>query len=1002
MAKHANKHSRNAVLIPCAQTPARLISVLLGAGVVAVLVGCTSSPASASASASGAFVSERHSDGDFCLFAEGNPASLFVDAGDWPGVVRAARDLQTDIRRVSQIVPALTHDPAHLGPSAIIVGTLGHSAVIDQLVREQKIDVPDIAGKWEASLIQVVSRPVPGLESAIVIAGSDKRGTIYGVYDLSEQIGVSPWYWWADVPPRRHRKLYVKAGRHLLGPPAVKYRGIFLNDEAPCLTGWVNEKFGGYNHQFYTNVFELLLRLKANYLWPAMWNNCFNEDDPLNPKLADEYGIVMGTSHVEPMMRADKEWNRLGHTAAEWNYERNPKTLRRFWTEGLERNKNYENIVTVAMRGKVDTPMSESANIALLERIVADQRTIIGQVMRTDAAAVPQLWALYKEVQEYYEKGMRVPDDITLMWCDDNWGNLRRLPAEEERHRSGGAGIYYHFDYVGGPRNYKWLNTVPIAKVWEQMNLAYHYGADRIWIVNVGDLKPMEFPMEFFLTLAWDPNQWPLERIGAYGRLWAERQFGPRHAAAIAEIIAQYTKFNGRRKPELLEPGTFSLTNYREAEIVVADWTNLTQQAEAIYADLPANTRDAFYELVLHPTKACAVLNELYVAAAKNHLYARQGRAIVNDWAERARLLFRQDAELSDHFNHTLAGGKWSHMMDQTHIGYTYWQQPESNAMPAVVTLDIPEAGSLGVAVEGSAAAWPDTTNELALPAFDSFNRQRQFVDVFNRGKTPFAFTATASAPWIEVSSAGGRVEKEQRLWLSINWSEAPKGSAAASVRITPTGTDGVVVRLKTFRPLEPEREAVNGFLEADGCVSMEAAHFSGKADTGSARWEPIDDLGRTLASMTIFPVTAAGVHPPENSPRLDYRMYLFSTGVVEVTSILSPCLNFAPDRGVRLAVSFDDEAPQILTVVPKGYFVDNGNRDWEESVKDSVRKIKSRHTISQPGYHTFKVWMVDPGVVLQKIVVNTGGVRPSYLGPPESFHRGTPDKSWTPGPSSL
>ncbi len=939
-------------------------------------------------------MSEQHRDGDFCLFAEGNAASLFVDERDWPGVARAATDLQTDIRRVSQIAPALTHDPAHLGPSAIIVGTLGHSAVIDQLVRERKIDVADITGKWEASLIQVVSQPLPGLESALVIAGSDKRGTIYGVYDLSEQMGVSPWYWWADVPPRRHSTLYVKAGRRLLGPPAVKYRGIFLNDEAPCLTGWVNEKFGGYNHQFYTNVFELLLRLKANYLWPAMWNNCFNEDDPLNPKLADEYGIVMGTSHVEPMMRADKEWNRQGHTAAEWNYQKNPETLRRFWTEGLERNKSYENIITVAMRGKVDTPMSESANIALLERIVADQRKIIEQVMRTNAAAVPQLWALYKEVQEYYEKGMRVPDDVTLLWCDDNWGNLRRLPTGEERHRAGGAGIYYHFDYVGGPRNYKWLNTVPIAKVWEQMNLAYRYGADRIWIVNVGDLKPMEFPMEFFLTLAWDPNQWPKERIAEYGRLWAERQFGPRHAAAIAEIVAQYTKFNGRRKPELLEPGTFSLLHYREADTVVADWTNLTQQAEAIYADLPANTRDAFYELVLHPTKACAVLNELYVAAAKNHLYARKGRASANDWAERARQLFRQDAELSDYFNHTLAGGKWSHMMDQTHIGYTYWQQPESNAMPAVVTLDIPKAGSLGVAVEGSAAAWPDATNELVLPVFDSFNQQRQFVDVFNRGTTPFAFTATASAPWIEVSSAGGRVEKEQRLWLSINWSKAPRGSAAASVRIAPTGADGVVVHLNAFNPLEPEREALNGFLEAHGCVSMEAAHFSGKADTGSARWEPIDDLGRTLSSMTILPVTAASVHPPENSPRLDYRMYLFSTGVVEVTSILAPCLNFAPDRGVRLAVSFDDEAPQVLTVVPKGYFVDNGNRDWEESVKDSVRKIKSRHAISQPGYHTFKVWMVDPGVVLQKIVVDTGGVRPSYLGPPESFHRGTSDKS--------
>ena len=345
--------------------------------------------------------------------------------------------------------------------------------------------------------------------NTLVIAGSDKRGSIYGIYDLSQQIGVSPWYWWTDVPIPHRSNLFVGPGVFQQGPPDVKYRGIFLNDEAPDLTGWADEKFGGYNHAFYTNVFELLLRLRANYLWPAMWNNCFSADDALNPKLADDYGIVMGTSHVEPMMRADKEWNRLGYTAGQWNYEKSPAELRAFWKEGLERNKPYENIITIAMRGKIDTPMSESANIALLERIVADQRALIGDVMQTNVESVPQLWALYKEVQEYYEKGMRVPDDVTLLWCDDNWGDIRRLPTPEERGRAGGAGIYYHVDYVGGPRNYKWLNSTPITKVWEQMNLAYDYGADRIWIVNVGHLHHVTFPTEFFLTLAWSPKSWP-------------------------------------------------------------------------------------------------------------------------------------------------------------------------------------------------------------------------------------------------------------------------------------------------------------------------------------------------------------------------------------------------------------------------------------------------------------------------------------------------------------
>jgi hypothetical protein len=890
---------------------------------------------------------------------------------------------------VSGAMPAVVHDVTGLGHRAVLVGTLGKSAVLQQLVQEHRLDVSQIQGQWESFLIGIVSNALPGVESTLVVAGSDKRGTIYGLYELSEQMGVSPWYWWADVPIKRYNALFVKPGRYLQGPPAVKYRGIFLNDEAPCLTGWVNEKFGGYNHTFYTNVFELLLRLRANYLWPAMWNNCFNEDDALNPKLADEYGIVMGTSHVEPMMRADKEWNRAGHTAGQWNYDKNPEMLHRFWSEGLERNKDYENLITLAMRGKIDTPMSETANIALLERIVADQRTIIAQVLRTNAASVPQLWALYKEVQEYYEKGMRVPDDVTLLWCDDNWGNVRRLPTSDERHRSGGAGIYYHFDYVGGPRNYKWLNTTPISKVWEQMNLACHYGADRVWIVNVGDLKPMEFPMEFFLTLAWDPGKWPKERLDEYGRLWAKREFGPDHAAAIADLVAAYTKYNGRRKPELLEPGTFSLLNYREAEKVVVDWTNLVNEAETIYSTLPADARDAFYELVLHPVKACAVVNELYVSVARNRLYARQGRASANDWAERARQLFRQDAELSDYFNHKLAGGKWSHMMDQTHIGYTYWQQPESNSMPKVVDGELPEAAGLGVAVEGSASVWPGATNEVTLPEFDAFNQPQRFVDVFNRGRTPFEFSAGTSAPWVVLSSTHGTVEKERRLWVSINWTQAPKRTSAGFVKISRSGMEAATVRLKVFNPGEPTCDSLNGFVEADGYVSIEAAHFTKKTDTATARWETIDNLGRTLSGVSVFPVTAASVNPPENSPRLDYRMYLFATGQVEVTSILAPCLNFTPDRGVRLAVGFDDEPPRILTVVTKGYFVENGNRDWEESVKDSVRKVTSRHVITQPGYHVFKVWMVDPGVVLEKFVVDSGGVRPSYLGPPESYQRG-------------
>ena len=926
------------------------------------------------------YVDFAHHPGDFSVVTRSAAATLYVDSSDFPGVVRAVGDLQADIYRVANQRAAIAHDEKDLGSNTIIVGTIGKSKIIDQLIRDRKIDANSIAGKWESFLIQVVPTPLPGVASALVITGSDKRGTIYGVYDVSDQIGVSPWYWWADVPVQHHDELFVKPGRYVQGPPAVKYRGIFLNDEAPSLTGWVQEKYGNYNHEFYTRVFELLLRLKANYLWPAMWNNAFNEDDPQNPQLADEYGIVMGTSHHEPMLRAQQEWKR--HGKGPWDYSTNADFLKGFWEEGVERNKKFESTITLGMRGDGDMPMSESANIALLEKIVADQRRVIAERVNPDLSKVPQDWALYKEVQEYYEKGMRVPDDVTLLWCDDNWGNIRRLPTPEERKRSGGAGIYYHFDYVGDPRSYKWLNTNPIPKVWEQMNLAYHYGADRIWIVNVGDLKPMEFPIDFFLNLAWKPENWPKEKISEFTRLWAERQFGPEFAPEIADILSKYTKYNGRRKPELLEPDTYSLVDYREADTVFADFQAAAAKAEEIYGKLPENQRDAFFQLVLYPTKASAIVTELYITAGRNQLYASQGRASANDLAAQARILFQADADLAAYYNHTLAHGKWDHMMDQTHIGYTYWQQPPVNTMPKVTDIEILAAAKLGVAVEGSPLAWPGASGEATLPPFDVFNQQRRYIDVFNRGRVPFVFSATSSVPWIVLSESNGKIEKERRLWVSVDWNRIPQEVASGSVRITGTSGAEVIVKVKASRPKNLTRESLNGFVEGDGYVSIEAVHYDKKIDGSSARWEKVDDLGRTLSSMSVFPVTAASLTPPHDSPRLEYKLYLLEPQTVEVEAILAPTLNFVPGRGLRYAISFDDGASQIIDALAQ-----NTVKDWGTSVKEGVRKVKSTHSLAGTGYHTLKFWMVDPGVVLQKLVVNLGGVRPSYLGPPESYH---------------
>lgn len=833
-------------------------------------------------------------------------AAIYVDDNDFALVKKSAQLLQQDIEMVTGKKVEIVHTISAAVKNYIIIGTIGKSKIVDALNSSGKINTLAVKNKWEACAFQTVyeqsGTPKPLLKGGrgIVIAGSDRRGTAFGVFELSKQIGVSPWYWWADVPVKKQTAVYLSNVINITDAPKVKYRGIFINDEAPCLNNWSKTTFGGFNHLFYEKVFELMLRLKSNYLWPAMWGNAFYDDDSLNIKTADEYGIVIGTSHHEPLMRAHDEWRRYGK--GKWNYDSNEVRLKEFWKAGMQRATN-EKMVSVGMRGDGDEPMSRETATALLERIVKDQRQIIEDVTHKPAAETPQLWALYKEVQDYYNKGMRVPDDVTLLLCDDNWGNLRKLPKLTDAPRKGGYGIYYHFDYVGGPRNYKWLNTNSIPRVWEQMHLAWEYNVRDIWIVNVGDIKPMEYPISFFLDYAWNPEKIGAADLQKYTEQWSAAQFGNEYAKDIAAIISKYSKYNSRRKPELLDANTYSLDNYGEYTNVVAQYNQLALQAEAIGKKLPKEFAAAYYQLVLYPVKACANLNDMYYNAALNKKFSQQSGPAAGIFADAVKELYGRDSMLVKQY-HLLNKGKWNHMMEQTHIGYTGWQQPAVNKMPPIKYT----------------------------------------------GKDSIAANSSS-----QITGSHSHDDEE----------DAAAGTFIQSV--TKNKTQSVI-------------------YEQNKCIAMDAVRYTRAVNSSTIKWQLLPDHGRTGDAITTFPVTAPEQTPGGTTPHLEYEFYTSSKGAFTINAYFSPTLNFhTTEKGLQYAVSVDNELPQLISINSEDKTSISGI--WNKWVSENIIIKTSTHSIATEGKHTVRYWMVNSGVVLQKLVLDFGGMKPSYLGPPETIY---------------
>ncbi len=981
-----------------------LLSALCGLGRLAaadsLAVGATSRP------------------GDFAVAQGKAVAPITVAPGDFECVRLAAHLLADDVERVTGRRPIVAESDA-AAPGGIVVGTLGQSPLIDRLAAAHRLDVSRLQGQWESFLITTV-------DGSLVIAGSDRRGTAFGVFELSRAIGVSPWYWWADVSPAHRENLFIAAGTRKFGPPSVQYRGIFINDEDWGIQPWaakgLDAAAGNIGPKTYARICELLLRLKANTLWPAMHevSAAFNSI-PENKLVADRYGIVMGSSHCEPLLRNNVgEWPKDNQAA--FNFLTNPAGVTRYWEERLQTNGRFENFYTIGMRGIHDGPMQgpkgDKQIVDTLQKVMAVQRGLLARYVNADPAQVPQIFCPYKEVLNYFLHDLQVPPDVTVVFPDDNFGYIRYFPTPEQiAARPGGFGVYYHLSYLGAPLSYVWLNTTPPALIWEEMHKAYEHRVRKLWMLNVGDLKPGEIGIDFFMQMGWDIGRWSLDTLPEYLRDFAAGQFGPAQAPAIARLLAEYYRLGYQRKPEHLQwyvgreqprPSDFTYTNYgNEGLRRLASYRRLASRAQDLATSLPAEQQAAFYELVEYPILGATAANERLIADESAQLSLRQGRADVADWAGEFAAGTEALRTETARYNEGLVPGKWNGVMEDDPLLPSRAYRNATLRLPtAVARFEPGPADGVGVAIEGRTQ--PLAAGETApLPALDPFLAGERFIDVFARGLGTQDYVLTTDCDWIELHRApphpnagratfhasafhsGSVLHEPENLLVSVDWAKAPLGAdVEGHVRVR-SGDQIFTVTVPLFNPAEIRPAQLAGqFVASNGVVSIEADHFSRRVDVPGARWEVIPGLGRSGNAVTVLPTTAASVdlaRVAAAAPALQYDFHLFQAGDATVRYDLIPTQPLAYGTPLRFAVGVDGEPPELVAVTAGKNGEAGVSRAWQESVLDNTTPASSHHHFGVAGPHTLKIYMIDPGVVLEKIVIDQGGLRPSYLGPPET-----------------
>jgi len=930
------------------------------------------------------------------------------------GVHKIAFKVRKDVERVIGVCPDETNDKNNMGVYQVIYGTIGHSKILDYLNNEKLIDLSIIKGKREVYIFNIIKSPFDGAKSALVIAGSDKRGTIYGLFHLSECIGVSPLVDWSDVRPSKKESIILSEADNVVSKePSVKYRGIFINDEWPAFGTWATEHFGGLNAEMYEHVFELLLRLKGNYLWPAMWKSNFSMDGPgiLNAELADEYGIVLGSSHHEPCMRNGEEYGLLRGKDSiygdAWDYITNKDGILKFWEDGLKRNGKFENIITMGMRGERDTPIlgkdkTLEDNINLLREILKNQNRLIKENINDKLNEVNRIFVLFTEVEAFFygDKdtqgliGDKELEGVTIMLSDDNFGNLRSLPDKKMRQHNGGYGLYYHLDFHGGAYAYDWMNTNYLPKMWEQLSMAYDYGIRDVWIANVGDISFLEYPLSYFFDMAYDMDKWGSNKpnnCDDYTKQWIDKQFNNEFSQddkmIIHEILNGYTKINHNRKPEIMNSKVYHPVHYGETDNLIKSARKIIENAEMLRKKCTEKLMPAYYELIYFPACASANLSLMQLYAGKNEFYANEGRVEANDYADRIAECIKKDRILTEEL-HNIDNGKWYGMGLSEHVGFVNWNE-EGCRYPFMIKIEPANKPRIIVAPSNSTeytegGEW--TGKDLVISDFLNQNVNEVNIDIACGSRMPAYYSVSTDCKWINISKRQGCVAGKDVLSLSVDRNKI-KGSEEGKVIIT-SGNNNVtiIVQAENYDVLSLNKMT---FLEAQGYISIEAEHYSRKYDVNGIGFKKMKDYGRTLSAIKVLPPVEDFL---ENSdrPYVEYSFIAKNTGEYNVDFYLAPSNTTYIDRKLYFGLQINDEEIIIQNAVSDKFkSLDCTCVEWVSAVRDNIR-IYSSSIRCKKGFNKMRIYSVSPSFVLEKIVIYAQEVRlpKSYLGPVESYYK--------------